>query len=100
MLRRAFFAGLRPLVDGVLAVGTRNSEYWRTVLGAQVPQWTMPYAVDNAYFAQRAESAAGSREELRASSGWIPGARFCCSRPSWWRASAASICWRLTACCS
>jgi len=72
-VRRLFFAGLRPLVDGVLSVGTRNSEYWQTVLGPRVPQWTMPYAVDNEYFAARAESAAGSREELRAELGLDPG---------------------------
>jgi glycosyltransferase involved in cell wall biosynthesis len=72
-VRRVFFAGLRPLVDGVLPVGTRNSEYWRGVLGARVPQWTMPYAVDNEYFAARARSAAGSREELRAELGLATG---------------------------
>ena len=99
MLRRAFFAGLRPLVDGVLAVGTRNSEYWRTVLGAQVPQWTMPYAVENAHSRSARRARPARARSCVPISGSIPGARFCCSRPSWWRASAASICWRPTACC-
>ena len=71
--RRIFFAGLRPLVDGVLAVGIRNSEYWRAVLGEKLPQWRMPYAVDNAWFAARAGSAAASREELRQELGLAAG---------------------------
>jgi glycosyltransferase involved in cell wall biosynthesis len=72
-VRRIFFAGLRPLVDGTLSVGTRNSAYWRSVLGTRLPQWMMPYAVDNAWFASRAQSASDSREELRAELGLAPG---------------------------
>lgn len=68
-LRRLFFAGLRTLVDGVLPVGTRNAEYWRAMLGEDVPQWTVPYAVDNHWFAERARAGAGNREELRAELG-------------------------------
>jgi glycosyltransferase involved in cell wall biosynthesis len=73
VVRRIFFAGLRPLVDGVLSVGTRNSAYWRSVLGARLPQWTMPYAVDNDWFAARAQGASESREELRAELGLTSG---------------------------
>jgi glycosyltransferase involved in cell wall biosynthesis len=72
-LRQMFFAGLRWLVDGVLAVGTHNADYWRATLGPDVCLWTMPYAVDNEYFASRAQSATASREELRAELGLQPG---------------------------
>ncbi len=72
-VRRVFFAGLRLLVDGVLPVGIRNGEYWRAMLGAGVPQFSVPYAVDNAAFAERAASAAVRREELRAELGLAAG---------------------------
>jgi glycosyltransferase involved in cell wall biosynthesis len=71
--RRIFFSGLRRLVDGVLPVGIRNAEYWRAMLGADVPQFTLPYAVDNGWFAERAAAAAQTREELRAELGLAPG---------------------------
>jgi glycosyltransferase involved in cell wall biosynthesis len=72
-VRRVFFRGLRKLVDGVLPVGERNAEYWRATLGEDVPQWKMPYAVDNEWFAQRASSAAHYREDLRQELGLAPG---------------------------
>ena len=51
----AFLQGLRELVDGVLPIGTLNAEYWRHYLGDDLPQFLMPYAVDNDYF-QTAQS--------------------------------------------
>ncbi len=37
LLKQLFFQMLRNLIDGVLAVGTLNSEYWRHHLGDTVP---------------------------------------------------------------
>jgi len=71
--RKIFFSSLRRLVDGVLPVGIRNAEYWRAMLGADVPQFTLPYAVDNGWFAERAAASAETREELRAELGLMPG---------------------------
>jgi glycosyltransferase involved in cell wall biosynthesis len=64
-LKRMFFAGLEQLVSGVLPIGTLNAEYWQHYFGDDVPQFPMPYAVDNGYFAGRAREAAGRRAELR-----------------------------------
>lgn len=71
-VRRVFFTGLSGLVDGVLTCGTRNAEYWRAMLPGK-PQFLMPYAVDNAWFASRAQDAARVREQLRAELGLEAG---------------------------
>jgi glycosyltransferase involved in cell wall biosynthesis len=63
--KRLFFRGLRQIVDGVLTIGTLNSEYWRHYLGQDFPIFFMPYAVDNDYFRQRSLEAAEHREDLR-----------------------------------
>jgi glycosyltransferase involved in cell wall biosynthesis len=68
-LKRAFFAGLKLMVDGVLPIGTLNAEYWRHYFGGDVPQFLMPYAVDNLYFAQRAREAQTGRASLQAELG-------------------------------
>jgi glycosyltransferase involved in cell wall biosynthesis len=68
-LKKAFFAALRHLVDGVLAIGTRSAEYWWHYFGEDVPQFPMPYAVDNRYFAERACEAQARRGELQAELG-------------------------------
>jgi glycosyltransferase involved in cell wall biosynthesis len=65
-LKRRFFAGLKTLVDAVLPIGTLNSEYWRNYFGDDIPQFLMPYAVDNRYFAQRAREAESGRAALQA----------------------------------
>jgi glycosyltransferase involved in cell wall biosynthesis len=64
-LKRFFFSALGSLIDGVLPIGALNSEYWRKYL-PDTPQFLMPYAVDNAYFAQRAREAAPRRAQLQA----------------------------------
>ena len=62
--KRSFFAGLASLVDGVLPIGTLNAAYWAYYL-PDTPQFLMPYAVDNAYFQARSQSAAHGRDSLR-----------------------------------
>jgi glycosyltransferase involved in cell wall biosynthesis len=57
VLKRAFFHALGGAVDAVLPIGTKNAEYWRHYFGGEVPQFSMPYAVDNAWFADRAAEA-------------------------------------------
>jgi glycosyltransferase involved in cell wall biosynthesis len=71
-LKNLFFAGLKLMVDGVLPIGTLNAEYWRHYFGDDVPQFLMPYAVDNGYFAQRAREAEAGRKSLRAELGIDP----------------------------
>jgi glycosyltransferase involved in cell wall biosynthesis len=66
------FCGLKLMVDGVLPIGTLNAEYWRHYFGDDVPQFLMPYAVDNGYFAQRAREAEAGRKSLRAELGIDP----------------------------
>ena len=68
-LKRIFFAGLKRLVSAVLPIGTLNAEYWRYYFVDEIPQFSMPYSVDNDYFAERAREAAGRRGELRAELG-------------------------------
>lgn len=65
-IKNIFFEGLKEMVDGILPIGTLNSEYWRHYFGDDVPQFLMPYAVDNAYFAQRAREAQAGRASLQA----------------------------------
>jgi len=60
-----FFDSLKNLVDAVLPIGTLNSEYWAHYFGIDAPQFLMPYAVDNAYFSERARAAQSGRATLR-----------------------------------
>lgn len=64
--KMAFFRLLGSGIAGVLPIGTVNSEYWTHYFGSSVPQFLMPYAVNNEYFAQLAEAAAPHEHELRA----------------------------------
>src|ERR1035437_355382 len=71
-LKTIFFEGLKKMVDGVLPIGMLNAEYWRNYFGDDVPQFLMPYAVDNSYFAQRAREAQSGRASLQAELGLDP----------------------------
>jgi len=71
-LKKIFFAGLKQMVDAVLPIGTLNAEYWSTYFGEDVAQFTVPYAVDNHYFAQRAREAEEGRAALQAELGLDP----------------------------
>ncbi len=53
LAKHAFFRLLRGLVSAVLPVGTLNASYWTNYLGTDVPQFLMPYAVDNQFFQER-----------------------------------------------
>ncbi len=65
LAKRAFFSGLAELVDAVLPIGTHNALYWKHYLGDAVPQFLMPYAVDNAFFQQRSAQASARRGDLQ-----------------------------------
>lgn len=61
------------LADAFLAIGSRNRDYY---LAHGVPAnriFSVPYAVDNDFFATQASLAAPRREELRAELGLRPG---------------------------
>lgn len=61
-----FFQLLGKGIAAVLPIGTMNSNYWTHYFGSTVPQFLMPYAVNNEYFAQLAEAATPREQELRA----------------------------------
>ncbi|QMV19566.1 glycosyltransferase [Granulicella sp. 5B5] len=72
-LKRLFFSALRGCIDATLPIGQFNAEYWRHYFGDAVPQFPMPYAVDNDWFAQRVEAAAQQAEALRTELRLEPG---------------------------
>jgi glycosyltransferase involved in cell wall biosynthesis len=66
---------LRVLGKGiatVLPIGSENSKYWTHYFGDSVPQFLMPYAVNNQYFSELAEAAGAHESELRAELGLDP----------------------------
>jgi glycosyltransferase involved in cell wall biosynthesis len=72
-LKHLFFADLRHLVSAVLPIGTLNAQYWRHYFGSEVPQFLVPYAVDNDFFGTRAKLAAPDRPALQAELKLEPG---------------------------
>jgi glycosyltransferase involved in cell wall biosynthesis len=72
-LKDLFFHLLATGVDAVLPIGTLNAAYWHHYFGDTVPQFLMPYAVDNQYFATLAAEAAPREHELRAELRLEPG---------------------------
>jgi glycosyltransferase involved in cell wall biosynthesis len=68
-----FLHGLRHLVAATLPVGSANAAYWSHYFGSGFPQFLMPYAVDNDWFAQRAEAAVATEAALRAELRLEPG---------------------------
>ena len=67
-----FFRLLGNGIAAVLPIGTVNSDYWTHYFGERVPQFLMPYAVNNRYFAELAEAAAPREQELQAELGLAP----------------------------
>ncbi len=63
--KRAFFRVLRPFVTTTLPIGSRNAAYWRESLGATIPQFPVPYAVDNAFFTRQTLAADHRLPSLR-----------------------------------
>jgi glycosyltransferase involved in cell wall biosynthesis len=72
-LKSLFMHDLRHFITATLPIGTLNAAYWRSYFGHDFPQFLMPYAVDNAYFARRAEEAAATEASLRAELNLEPG---------------------------
>lgn len=64
VLRRLF-----AMMDGFLAVGTRNRHYYEHYGAPRERIFAMPYAVDNAFFQRAAKAAAVRRDEFRGSLG-------------------------------
>jgi len=64
-LKSSFFKLLGKGIAAVLPIGTQNAAYWTHYFGTSVPQFLMPYAVNNDYFARLADDAAPLEQELR-----------------------------------
>jgi len=69
--KHLFLQMLRPAVAATLPIGSRNRDYWAHYFGPDMPQFLMPYAVDNDYFARRTASA--DTGQLRAELQLTPG---------------------------
>jgi glycosyltransferase involved in cell wall biosynthesis len=68
-VKSAFFKLLGKGIAAVLPIGTVNAAYWTHYFGSSVPQFLMPYAVNNEYFASLAMAAEPHEQELRAELG-------------------------------
>lgn len=73
--KKGFFTILRRLVDAFMAIGTLNREYYRQNGIEDARIFSMPYAVDNAYFQTLSRKSAGGREALRSKLGLRPDRR-------------------------
>lgn len=60
-------------IDGFLAIGTLNREYYVHYGAPEERIFMMPYAVDNAFFQSRADKALPYREAMREELGLEPG---------------------------
>jgi glycosyltransferase involved in cell wall biosynthesis len=65
LAKKTFFLILRNLCDGFLAIGTLNAEYYQSYGIAPGRIFSVPYAVDNAFFRDKAKAAARERESWR-----------------------------------
>jgi glycosyltransferase involved in cell wall biosynthesis len=73
LAKRVFFLILRNLVDGFLAIGSLNAEYYQSYGISPDRIFPVPYAVDNGFFRDQARAAAADRERLRTELGLEPG---------------------------
>ncbi|MBS1798992.1 MAG: glycosyltransferase family 4 protein [Acidobacteria bacterium] len=64
-LQQLYLHLLGKLVSGVLPIGTLNAKFWQQHFGADIPQFFMPYAVDNSYFQQCSRDARPNRSSLQ-----------------------------------
>jgi glycosyltransferase involved in cell wall biosynthesis len=74
LVKRRVFGALAGLVDGVLAIGKLNRQYWIEQGFDPAKVYSMPYAVDNQRFRSGAEAAAAGRGAFLASLG-LPAGR-------------------------
>jgi glycosyltransferase involved in cell wall biosynthesis len=72
MVKRSFFRLLDRFVDGYLAIGTLNRDYYRAFGIKPEKIFLTPYAVDNRFFQDQAAKAAPEREMLRVKLGLKP----------------------------
>ncbi|MBN1548317.1 MAG: glycosyltransferase family 4 protein [Syntrophaceae bacterium] len=72
-IKKIFFSCLDMLVDGFLAIGTMNKQYYLANGISEKKIFDMPYAVDNVFFQKEAEHCRNKRDELRASLGLAMG---------------------------
>jgi glycosyltransferase involved in cell wall biosynthesis len=73
LAKSIFFLILRNLCDGFLAIGTLNAEYYQSYGIAPEQIFSVPYAVDNVFFRDKAQAASREREHLRRQLGLEPG---------------------------
>jgi glycosyltransferase involved in cell wall biosynthesis len=69
LLRRPLIGAYYRRLDGVLAIGSANREFYRAIGIPERRIFDMPYTVDNHRFMTAAQLADGERKELRASFG-------------------------------
>jgi glycosyltransferase involved in cell wall biosynthesis len=63
--KKLFFRALGHGIAAVLPIGSLNAQYWRYYFGEGMPQFSMPYAVDNEWFAARATAALSHEAAIR-----------------------------------
>ncbi len=73
LAKQQLLRGLRHVITAVLPIGSQNAAYWRTYFGDTMPQFPVPYAVDNAFFRNRSASAHAVLSQLRAELRLEPG---------------------------
>lgn len=72
-LKEAVIRRIFKKVDAFLAIGSMNRDYYRHYGVPEAKMFTVPYAVDNAFFQGRVAEASLDRERLRAELGLEPG---------------------------
>jgi glycosyltransferase involved in cell wall biosynthesis len=72
-LKGALLHDLKHMIAATLPIGTKNAQYWAHYFGREFPQFLMPYAVDNNFFAARADAAEQSVAALRGELGLEAG---------------------------
>jgi glycosyltransferase involved in cell wall biosynthesis len=74
-MRDAFCRRLFRRIGGYLCIGSLNGEFYRGFGVPEAKLFSMPYAVDNAWFQARCREAAGRREAFRHELNLEPGRR-------------------------
>ncbi len=66
-LKKGFMSALTRVVDGFLAIGSKNAEYYRTHGVSKERIFLVPYTVDNDFFATHAANSSDQCKEIRQS---------------------------------